>query len=153
MLPSGSSIPTLDVAHPDGTAVDNADIVSSGAPTLLVFFKVGCPTCQLTLPFLNRFEDRLRVIGISQDERNATERFREQYGIRYPLLLDEKRKGYPTSNAFDITNVPSLFLVDGAGKIEWSDNGFSKPALTRLGERFAVRIFEAAGRVPEFKPG
>lgn len=153
MLQAGSSIPTLDVTHLDGAPVGAEEVLTPGSPVLLVLFKAGCPTCQLTLPFFNRLGGHLRVMGISQDEGKATERFRDAYGIQYMLLLDEKRKGYPTSNGFGITNVPALFLVDGGGQIEWSDTGFSKRALTGLAARFGVDLFEPSDRVPEFKPG
>ena len=39
-----------------------------GGPLLAAFFKVGCPTCQFTFPFLERFHRRFgRVWGISQE--------------------------------------------------------------------------------------
>ena len=40
------------------------------APVLLAFFKINCPTCQLTFPFLQRLADRggPRIVGVSQDD-------------------------------------------------------------------------------------
>ena len=44
-----------------------------GRPLLLVFFETDCPTCLLTLPYLNRLEealgDTLLIVAISQDSR------------------------------------------------------------------------------------
>ncbi len=47
-----------------------------GRPLLLVFFETDCPTCLLTLPYLNRLEealgDTLLIVAISQDSPGAT---------------------------------------------------------------------------------
>src|SRR5256885_6112850 len=85
-------------------------------PVVLAFFKVGCPTCQYAFPFLERMaraypKDKLTVIGVSQDSRDNTLDFMKTFGITFPVLLDEAKK-YPASNAYGLTNVPSIFLVD-----------------------------------------
>jgi len=37
---------------------------------VLAFFKIDCPTCQLTFPYLQRMADRgqRRIVAISQDD-------------------------------------------------------------------------------------
>src|SRR5665213_2106524 len=75
-------------------------------PVLLVFFKISCPTCQLTLPFLERF-DSPQVVAISQDDAGGTRGF----GTKLRTVLDTPRT-YPVSNAYGITHVPALFLVE-----------------------------------------
>jgi len=62
------------------------------------FFKVSCPVCQFTFPFLERLHKRyggdgVTFLGISQDDARATQNFAKEYGVTFPLLLDES--GYP----------------------------------------------------------
>lgn len=81
----------------------------------------------------------------------ATASFNRTYGVTFTTLLDTR--GYPVSNAYRITNVPSLFLVEQDGRISMSVAGFDKAEMEKLAERFGVEVFFAADRVPAFRPG
>jgi peroxiredoxin len=134
-----------------------ADLLASG-PVLLAFYKVTCPTCQLTFPFLQRLHAGAgpgspQVVAVSQDDAFATEQFNRRFGITFATLLDRREEQYPASNAYGITNVPSLFLVETDGRISQSVAGFEKATLLQFGERFGVPIFAAGERVPVFQPG
>ena len=122
---------------------------------LLVFFKISCPTCQLTLPFLERLHQsgRLTIYGVSQDEAGDTRQFARAFGLTFPMLLDSAAAHYPASNAYGITNVPSLFLISALRTIEWTLEVFSRSDLEGLGMRFEFTIFRPGELVPEFKPG
>src|SRR6266851_1203434 len=69
-------------------------------PVLLAFFKISCPTCQFTFPFLNRFSGadsgKLQVVAISQDDAAGTGQFLERFAPGLPTLLDSQ-PGYPAS--------------------------------------------------------
>lgn len=125
------------------------------APVLLAFFKITCPTCQLTFPFLQRLVDRggPRTVGISQDDAAGTAEFNEAFGVRFETVSDPAGEGYQVSNAYGLTHVPSLLLVEPDGRISWTCEGFSRPALEELAARFGVGLFEPTDRVPNFKPG
>jgi peroxiredoxin len=128
------------------------------APTLYAFFKVSCPVCQLTLPYLDRLQtnvsmDQLRVVGISQDDAASTKYFNHDFGVTFPTLLDTKQAGYPVSNAYRISSVPSLFLVEADGTVSWSSTGFVKADLEALATRFGVAMFRQDDDVPAWKAG
>lgn len=128
-----------------------------GGKVVLAFLKVSCPTCQLTFPFLERLHrsgsrTAPRIFAISQDDAAASAEFKKKLGITFPMLLD-KAAGYAASNAYRITNVPSLFLVNPDGQIAWSVTGFHKEELTRLAEFFGTELFTEEDRVPLFRPG
>ena len=91
--------------------------------------------------------------GISQDDAKGTGEFNQRFGVTFPTLLDESKRGYPVSNEFGITSVPSLFLVETDGSISKSFSGFSKRDLEQLGERMRVKPFQPDEKVPEFKAG
>src|SRR5687768_15453630 len=86
--------------------------LSGGRPTLLLFFETDCPTCRLTLPYLNRLARHLgehaEVIGISQDSETLTREIIERAPITFPVALD---KDLRVSRLYDPVAVPTLFLV------------------------------------------
>jgi peroxiredoxin len=121
-------------------------------PVLLAFFKIACPTCQLTMPFLERLAGAAQVVAISQDDRTGTDQFRKRFHVAMPAVLDGG-PAYTASNLYGIRNVPSLFLVEPNGKISMASTGFSKAHLEQLGERFGVPVFRAGEDIPVFRPG
>ena len=116
------------------------ELLKSG-PVFLAFFKVSCPTCQFTLPFLDRIyqgvDGRAQMFLVSQDDTEATREFRREFGITVPTLLDSARHGYPASNAYGLAHVPSMFLVEQDGTISWSLVGFHRKDLEALGQSSA----------------
>ena len=82
------------------------------APALLVFFETDCPTCRLAVPYLNKLARSARVIGVSQDDEAATKQFTEQLATAFQVQRDP---GLALSQAFDLTFVPSLFLISPGG--------------------------------------
>jgi peroxiredoxin len=128
--------------------------VLEGGPAVLVFFKNTCPTCQYALPFFERVhQGKAKVVGISQDGPEDTAEFAAEYGLRFPMLLDSAEKGYQASNEYGISYVPSIFLVEGDGKIAMAWDGFSKADMEELGERVKVEVFGREENVPAWKAG
>ena len=152
--------PDFDLPIHDGGRTTLKELLASG-PVLLAFYKGSCPTCRLTLPFLERLHrgqsgGGLQVVAISQDDADASMEFNRNYGITFATLIDPHEPGvprYPASNAYAITNVPSLFLVEQDGSISQSVAGFEKAQLESLGQRFGVTIFGPSERVPVYQPG
>ncbi len=119
-------------------------------PVLVVFFKISCPTCHLTLPLLDRLAGKLTVFGISQDDAESTIEFLEYFRIMFPVLIDPAADRYPTSTAYGITSVPSLFFVERDRSIAWQMSGFLR---TEWEERLGVDLFRNTDSLPEIKPG
>ena len=119
-------------------------------PVLLAFFKITCPTCQLTFPFLQRLVDRggPRVVGISQDDAAGTAEFNDAFGVRFETVSDPKADGYAVSKAYGLEYVPALFLVEPDGRISWTCEAFAKPDLEALAARWAINLFDVGDRVP-----
>jgi peroxiredoxin len=153
-IETGSRAPSFRLKDLGGSSVSLDEILSKG-PALLAFYKIGCPVCQLTFPYLQRLAagSSMQIIGISQDDASATQKFNQHFGITFPTLLDQSKEGYPASNAFGITNVPSLFLVEPDGQVAKVIAGFSKRDLEALGERAGVQTFGPEDNVPEWKAG
>jgi peroxiredoxin len=139
-----------------------ADALKKG-PVLLAFFKVSCPVCQFTFPFLERLQqqikgrDDVRLWGVAQDDADDAEQFARQYGCTFPMLPDVDP--YAVSNQYGLTTVPTLFLVQPDGQIQMTSVGFVKQELEAAAAELARRtgaaitIFKPTDSVPEFKSG
>lgn len=158
-LEPGAVAPDFQLQALDGAVCSLTEILARG-PALLAFFKVSCPICQYTLPFLERIHEAagkgtapLQIVGISQDEAASTREFQQEFGVTFPTLLDDSGKNYPVSNAFGIDTVPSLFLVEPDGKVSLSGAGFARGDLEAIGQRAGATPFVPGERVPDFRPG
>jgi len=151
---SGDQAPSFRLNALDAAPQSLDEILAHG-PSLLVFYKISCPVCQLTAPYLQRLAagKSLQVVGISQDDANGTRGFTERFGVQFPTLLDSFSEGYPASNAYGITSVPSLFLIERDGAIARSFAGFSKRDFEEIASRAGISIFGPADDVPEWKAG
>ncbi len=93
------------------------------------------------------------MIGISQDDAVATLGFAKRFELTFPTLLDSSAEDYPASNAYGITSVPSLFVIEPDGTVSRSFAGFSKRDFEELGARAGVSPFGPDDHVPEWKAG
>jgi peroxiredoxin len=154
VLEAGARAPSFRLKNLDGAMVSLEELLSRG-PALLAFYKISCPVCQLTFPYLERLAagSAIQIVGISQDDIGATQGFNRHFGVTFPTLLDQAKESYPASNAFGITNVPTMFLVEQDGHIASAVSGFSKRDLEALGKRAGVVPFRADESVPEWKAG
>jgi peroxiredoxin len=159
---AGNAAPAFTLKSLDGKDFALNKLLEAG-PVVAAFFKVSCPVCQFTFPFLERLHQRyagdgVTIVGISQDDPRATKDFARQYAATFPMLLDGK--GYPVSNAYGLTMVPTIFLFDTDGTVRVSSMGFAKADLesiaAALAERKkikAVALFRTEESVPASKPG
>ncbi|MBV9771216.1 MAG: TlpA family protein disulfide reductase [Bryobacterales bacterium] len=154
LLAAGAKAPSFQLTGLDGSTRSLEDILDNG-PALLAFFKISCPVCQLTAPYLDRLTGKngLQVIGISQDDDGPTRGFMQRFGVTFPALLDSSNENYPASNAYGITSVPSLFLLEPDGTIARCFSGFSKRDLEEIGARAGIPLFGPDDQVPEWKSG
>jgi peroxiredoxin len=133
-------------------------------PVLAVFFKISCPTCQYTFPYLERIykahgDKKITIIGISQNDRRDTAAFLKEYGVTFRTLLDDPN-GYAVSNAYGLTNVPTLFLIGQDGRIEISSVGWVKQEIEDINRKLAAAqqialpsIFEPGEDIRDFRAG
>jgi peroxiredoxin len=159
---AGTTAPVFSLKGLDGKDYSLPELLQKG-PVVAAFFKISCPVCQFTFPFLERLYkkyggDGMTFLGISQDDARATKEFAREYGVTFPMVLDEK--GYPASNAYGLTNVPTIFLIEPDGAVRVSCMGFDKNDLETIGSELAERkkipatpLFKPNESVPAHKPG
>ena len=161
-LAAGAQAPPIELPDTDGRPVAVSALLQKG-PVLAVFYKVTCPVCQFTLPFLQRIHksygnEKVTILGISQDDAADTREFRMEYGLSFPSLIDAE--DYHASNAYGLTNVPTLFVIQQDGTIAASFTGFDKQGLEGISASFAEHLARPAApvflpdeKVPDHKPG
>ncbi len=154
MLEAGARTSGFELKELNGGSESLQAILQKG-PAVLAFFKIGCPVCQMTFPYLERLagSGTVQMIGISQDDPKATRGFNDRFGVTFRTLVDEAKAGYPVSNAFGINTVPSIFLIEQDGTISKSFAGFSKRDLQALGDRVGVPPFAPDEKVVDFRAG
>jgi peroxiredoxin len=159
---AGKPAPLFELTAVDGKPYRLGEMLQRG-PVLAAFFKVACPTCQYTLPFVERIYRHLlaqgvQILGISQDDARASRSFAKEYGLSFPILIDDYP--YETSRRFGLKYVPTLFLILPNGQVDLMSDGFARADLLeiqkRLAKHFSVNapaLYLPNEKVPEFKPG
>jgi len=162
-LAPGRKAPDFSLSTLEGNHFSLKERLAYG-PVVLAFFKVSCPTCQYAFPFLQRLFQAYKgqsvaLVGVSQNERAETAAFAKEYGVTFPLVLDDTRK-FPVSNAYDLTNVPTLFWIAPDGEIELVSVGWNKADFEKVNQRMAeigksplVTPFGPGEEVRDFRAG
>src|SRR5215469_1073988 len=162
-LPSGVKAQDFTLTSTTGKPVVLSELTKRG-PVVLAFFKVSCPTCQYAFPFLERLfhaykNQGVTLIGVSQNPAEDTAAFVKEYRVTFPIALDDTRK-FAVSNAYGLTNVPTLFWVEPDGEIEITSVGWNKAEFEKINQRMAesgklsvVMPFRSGEEVRDFRAG
>ncbi len=162
-LTAGTPAPDFTLQTTDGKSFSLKEARKRG-PVVLAIFKVSCPVCQFAFPYLQRLHealpgDRLTIVGVSQNSRRETISFMRDYGVKFPVVLDDPGE-YRVSNAYGLTNVPTIFVIGSDGKIQLSSVGWVRQEIEQIGAGLAHAstnskrtIFHSGEDVPEFKAG
>ena len=162
-LTAGTKAPEVRSKTLDGRPFSLNEALADG-PVVLAFFKVSCPVCQYAFPFLERLHKAYQqkgytLLGVSQNDAKDTAAFNKEFGVTFPVLLDDTRS-YPVSNAYGLTNVPTLFWIAQDGEIEVSSVGWVKAEFEEISRRMAdagkskpAAIFKPGDNVRDFQAG
>src|ERR1700752_4421259 len=139
-LATGTKAPEFELKTLDGKPFSLNDELARG-PVVLGFFKVSCPPCQYALPFDERLYQAYRgkgiaLVGVSQNGAKDTAAFNKEFGVTFPVLLDDTHS-YPVSNAYGLTNVPTIFWIAQDGEIEVSSVGWLKSDFEEINRKMA----------------
>ncbi len=147
----------------DGKKFSLQEALTRG-PVVAAFFKVSCPICQYAFPFLERIHKaygnkNVTIVGVSQNGKKDTAAFVKEYGVTFPVLLDDTDT-YPVSNAYGLTNVPTVFWIAEDGEIEISSVGWVRKEIEEINHKAAEAtgdgvkaMFRPGEEVSDFRPG
>ena len=161
-LPPGAEAPSFELPAADGGTPRSLDDLTAVGPALLVFFKTGCPTCQLAFPVYaeleRRYGDSVPVVAVSQDSLAKAVPWLEDKGFA-GVVLDDASGGYAVSDSYAVRSVPTLVLVDDGMVVATSeawDRDRANAWAQQLGEatgRYVSPVSREGDGLPVFKPG
>lgn len=141
----------------DGRVVSNTDPRFRGKVVLVDIFGTWCPTCHDAAPQLVRlyekYHDRgLEIVGLAYEVTGDTaidarlvRRYRDKFGIPFPLLLaginDVEATAATLPQLDGFTSYPTTVFLGRDGKVKKIHAGFYGPATGAQHERL-VREFE-----------
>jgi peroxiredoxin len=159
----GAVAPDFDVRVLGGGYRELRDLVHPGGG-IVVFFKTECETSALLLSRIGPLADALareeRVfLAVAQNGEAEVRAFLEERPLRFPIACENPP--YPASRAYAVITVPTLFVIDGAGRIAERVEGFVKSEVLALGpaaeQALALGdippVLERPDELPELKPG
>ncbi len=129
-LEAGDKAPAFSLPDQDGKKVALKDL--KGKPAVIYFYPAddtpGCTkeACQFNENLTTFNRAGVKVIGISPDGAIKHNRFREKYGLRFPLLSDPEHKAMGAYGAWGektlygkktVGVIRSTFLLDDKGVI------------------------------------
>lgn len=130
-----------DVFLPDLTGQKRSLSQWSGRPLLINFWATWCEPCRREIPLLKELRakhaaDKLEVIGIAIDFRDAVAPYANTAGIDYPILIAEQ----------DASALQAFGLRDGIPDTVFADARGHIVAVTR-GELSAQRAEQLIGQM------
>jgi len=111
--------PAFELKNAAGESVKLADY--KGKVVLIDFWATWCLPCKAAMPWMNELADKYKaegveILGISMDEDgwNVVKPFIAQMGVKYPIVMGNKRVGYLYG---EIDNLPVAFFIDRDQKV------------------------------------
>jgi thiol-disulfide isomerase/thioredoxin len=114
------AIPDVKLTSRDGTVRSLAGW--KGQPVIVNFWATWCGPCRKEIPLLQKLRreraaERLEIIGVAVDFRDAVLKYADQMGISYPILIGEK-EGMDAAEALGVPMVfPFSVFADRQGRI------------------------------------
>jgi len=159
----GTTAPDFDLPIVGGGYRGRRDVVEPGGG-IVVFFKESCPTSGLLLshpsPLARALEreDRL-FLAVAQEDEAVARSYRDEHGLAFAVASESPP--FDTSVEYGVMNVPTLFVIDGAGVIAERVVGFVKSEYLALGPAIEQAlalgdvppILDSPETLPDLKPG
>jgi peroxiredoxin len=154
LLSPGDLAPGFRLPRLEGGEVWLGDLLATG-PILLAFYKVTCPVCQMAMPFLERIHQgaAMPIYAISQNDATDTQEFNAEYRITLKTLLDPEESGFPASNAYGISHVPTIYQIGLDGRISHVIESWNRQEIEAIASAVGVRLIRPTDDVPAFRAG
>lgn len=115
---AGDQAPDFILEDMEGNKVQLSELKGKGV--FLNFWGTWCKPCEKEMPYMERQYNHYKNLGVETLAVNIGESdiaiasFAEKYGLTFPILKD---KDSSVTGTYDITPIPTTFLIDKDGKI------------------------------------
>ncbi len=136
--------PDFSASTLDGRTVSLADF--RGQKKIVVaFWASWCGPCRLEMPGLIQFYKRnhsdssdFEVLAVSIDEDpKEAENFASSMKLNFPVLIDPRQK---IANAYEVDGIPTMFVIDKAGKVIYGHAGFDAAMEYQLARELGITL-------------
>ena len=137
VLAVGTKAPLFTLKTPEGTSVTLSSY--RGKAVLLEFFATWCPHCAAEAPqlrdiFASVSPSRYAWVAVDAAGEDAAHAFayHRYFGLTSPVLLDPGSAAGAlgrVSARYHVADYPTLYIIDGKGRIAWRSDGEQPDAL------------------------
>ena len=132
-------------------------------PVLLMFVKVGCPTCEYSLPLIDRIyrnypESRVSMVALAQERESGARRLIREGNLHLRVGLDSSP--HSIGESYGVSYVPTVVYIRPDGSIENAIESFAREELKEINAKIAqedgvavLPFFSPDEGVPAFRPG
>ena len=119
-LDVGDRAPDFELTTLKGDVVSLSDY--EGSPVMINFWATWCPPCREEMPDMEKFyqETEIEILAVNLLDTERTiddvEQFVEEYGLTFPILLDESIE---VAMIYGIQSIPTSYMIDSEGIIQF----------------------------------
>ena len=137
-------LPSLSLKNTEGETININTYAKNGKITAISFWATWCGPCIKELDAVNEYyadwqdDYNFELVAVSIDNSRSSSKVKPLVagkGWDYDVYLDENKT---LANAMNVTNPPSLFLVDTSGAIVYTHTGYKAGDEFELEEKLKV---------------
>lgn len=145
----GKSAPDFSALTLDGRTVALSDFRGQ-KQVVVAFWASWCGPCRMEMPTLIQFyknnhsdasDFEILAVSIDEDPKEAAN-FASAMKLKFPVLLDSTQK---MAKAYGVEGIPTMFVIDKAGKVIHGHEGFDATMEFRLAGELGITLKAAGG--------
>jgi len=123
-LEVGNTAPDFKLPTLEGETIQLSDL--RGERVMINFWATWCPPCRAEMPDMQKFHENkdVNILAVNLTETEGSliniQNFVNDYDLTFPILKDENTE---VANTYQIQPIPTTFMVDSKGVIQFKAFG------------------------------